>query len=166
MRYTIPATDISLSGTLKDGGAFADVPVTSLNCYGTNHRIPRVTSDISIDFDFRARCFVRFCCIFTVNPTFTFVRITNPLTVNLATNIITNCCLIFDTSVSTTISLQTVKCDDGSAPNLLFRRWEDSLGNTLSEAASTSLILGNINANAAWIRAVWNDCEGGGASGS
>jgi len=170
MKYTIPNTNVCISATLKDGGAFAGVPVTSLNCYGTCHRIPRVTSTISINSHFRNRDFVRFCCIFSITQTGgagpIVVSITNPVTVaGSSGNIVTNCCLVFDGSDLSTISLNTENCDVATFPNLCFRRWEDSLGNTLSTDKSTAFILSGINSNSAWIRAVWNNCEDGGGSG-
>ena len=170
MKFTIPNTNVCISGTLKDGGAFAGVPVTSLSCYGTCHRIPRVTSNISINSHFRNRDFVRFCCIFSTTedgPGPTTVSITSPVSVAGSSGlIITNCCLVFDQSANDFIGLTTTKCDPLLFPDLEFRRWEDSLGNILSTNTSTGFILANINSNSAWIRAVWNDCEGGGGSGS
>lgn len=166
MKYTIPNTNVCISGTLKDGGAFAGVPVTSLNCYGTCHRVPRVTSNISIDSHFRNREFVRFCCIFTTNAV-AVVRITSPVTTGANDTIPTNCCLVFDASAgSGFISLESANCDIATFPAVCFRRWEDSLGNELSTSQNTSLSLSGINSNSAWIRAVYNNCEGGGGSGS
>jgi hypothetical protein len=106
MRHVIPNTNVCISATLKDGGAFAGVPVTSLNCYGTNHRIPRVTSNISVDTHFRNRCFVRFCCIHSSDTAFiSTVCITSPISTTAAASIATNCCLVFDTSVQSTITI-------------------------------------------------------------
>ena len=169
MKYTIPNTNVCISATLKDGGAFAGVPVTSLNCYGTCHRIPRVTSNISVDSHFRNRDFVRFCCIFSITDDGfagpTTVSITSPVSVAGSSGlIITNCCLVFDESANDTIGLTTTKCDPSLYPDLEFRRWEDSLGNTLSTSATVGIFIGTINSNSAWIRAVWNECEGSGGS--
>jgi hypothetical protein len=111
MRHVIPNTNVCISATLKDGGAFAGVPVTSLNCYGTNHRIPRVTSNISVDTHFRNRCFVRFCCIMSLTEDLepiSTVTIISPINVGGTSVINTGCCLVFDVSVQTTIGLSTV----------------------------------------------------------
>jgi len=112
MRYLIPGTNICISGTLKDSGAFAGVPVTSLNCYGSNHRIPRVTSGISVGTHFCNRCFVRFCCIMSLTEDLipiSEISIISPITTTGMTSIIpTGCCLVFDVSVQTTIGLSTV----------------------------------------------------------
>ncbi len=168
MRYSILSNNVCLAKNLVQDGAFTDASACSMGILGACHRIPRVTSNISIEDHFSNRCFVRFCCIFTITDTGqgpTTVSITNPVTVNAANGIIvTNCCLVFDTVSSPTISVTTTNCDP--LGGLQFRRWEDSLGNILSTNTATGFILANINPNAAWLRAVWNDCEGGGASGS
>jgi hypothetical protein len=159
MKFDVPNTNVCISGTLKDGGAFAGVPVTSLNCYGTNHRIPRVTSNISVDTHFRNRSFVRFCCIFG-DSLVGGVIIDSPISVNSTTSppkITTNCCLIFDTSVQTTITVSS----SGQA-GTQFVRWTNNCGCTLSttqSAAVLSLTAPQV-ACSQWIQAVWEEAQG------
>jgi hypothetical protein len=158
MKFDIPNTNVCISATLKDGGAFAGVPVTSLNCYGTNHRIPRVTSNISVDTHFRNRSFVRFCCIFG-DSLVSAVNIDSPISVNAAAppKIITNCCLIFDTSVQSTITLTT-----GGQIGTQFVRWTNNCGCTLSttQAGAVLSLTAPQVACSQWIQAVWEEAPG------
>lgn len=155
MRFFVPNTNVSLSGTLKDGGAFTGVSVTSLNCYGTCHRFPRVTSNISINSHFRNRCFVRFCCIHG-NSFSGGVAMDDPITIISTSSIPTGICLVFDTSVQTTISLSTI-----GQVGTQFVAWRNESGNTLSTSQSATLSLTNATvANSQRIIAVWEEAQG------
>jgi hypothetical protein len=159
MKFDIPNTNVCISATLKDGGAFAGVPVTSLNCYGTNHRYPRVTSTISVDTHFRNRSFVRFCCIWgepTYSGTVTIDTISEQSS-NSPPSIVTNCCLVFDTSVQTTITLSTT-----GQTSTQFVNWTNNCGCILSTSqlsAVLSLTAPEV-ACSQWIQAVWEEAQG------
>lgn len=108
-KFTIPNTDVSLKGTLKDGGAFADSSGTSLNTYGSSNRIPRVTSNISIDSHFRNRDFVRFVNIISTDNSgqnqLGSVQVTSPFSEGPAQSVSLGVTYVFDTSAQTTITL-------------------------------------------------------------
>lgn len=156
MKYDIPNTNVCLSGTLKDNGAFAGVPVTSLNCYGTCHRWPRVTTNISIDSHFRNRSFVRFCCIWG-DPTYVSNIVFDDPTGPSGQNIVTDCCLIFDTSVQTSITLSS-----SGQVGTQFVRWTNNCGCTLSTTqigATLSLTAPEV-ACSLWLQTEWEEAQG------
>lgn len=109
-KFTIPNTNVSLKGTLKDGGAFADSSGTSLNTYGSSNRIPRVTSNISINSHFRNRDFVRFVDIISTDNSgqtqLGSVQVTSPFSLGPSSNLSLGVTFVFDTSAQTTITLQ------------------------------------------------------------
>jgi hypothetical protein len=160
MKFDIPNTNVCISATLKDGGAFAGVPVTSLNCYGTNHRYPRVTSTISVDTHFRNRSFVRFCCIFGDDTYSSQINIDSPISensFNSPPSIVTNCCLVFDTSVQSTITLST-----SGKIGTQFVNWTNNCGCILSTTPSSTVLSLTAPevACSQWIQAVWEEAQG------
>lgn len=163
-KFTIPNTDVSLKGTLKDGGAFADSSGTSLNTYGSSNRIPRVTSNISIDSHFRNRDFVRFVNVFAVdgngNALGGSLQVTSPFSLGPSDNISLGVNRVFDTSAQTTITVQA-----NAISSFTFQSWQDHAFNNLSFNNPATLSLTNATVAAATeIRGVYSFDGGGGGS--
>jgi len=114
-KFTIPNTNVSLKGTLKDGGAFAGSSGTSLFTYGSSNRWPRVVANISINSHFRNRDFVRFLDIVSTDETgqtqLGSVEVISPFTLGPSSVLSLGVTYVFDTSAQTTITLAAAEPD-------------------------------------------------------
>ena len=161
MQFFVPATNVCICGTLKGGGTFAGVPVTSLNCYGTNHRIPRLAStESSMETEYVNRCFVRLCCIYSTEPVYGVVKITAPASAGPVATIITDCCLVMARDEITSIVLETAKCDGGAAPDLQFDGWFTDITSLGTNNPITINLSALTDSRILHVRAEWS--EGGG----
>ena len=146
-KFTIANTNVSLKGTLKDGGAFADSSGTSLNTYGSSNRWPRVTSNISINSHFRNRDFVRFATIFSTDENGSAVgtvQVTSPFSEGPAQSVSLGVTYVFDNSAQTTITFEA-----SFVSGYIFIQWQDHLGTVLSFDNPATLTLTNATVAAA-----------------
>jgi len=162
MQFFVPATNVCICATLKGGGAFEGVPVTSLNCYGTNHRLPRLAStESSMEIEYANRCFVRLCCIYSTDSAYGVVKITSPVTAGPTATIVTGCCLVMARAEITSIVLETAKCDDGAAPDLVFTGWFTEITDLGTNNPITINLSALADSRICHVRAVWTDDPGG-----